>query len=201
MKRQIIILFILFISVFCSKPSYSAVTTIDGAITLDFYEDTQSGIENRWIFDIKLNDIGGGVESIYFDIEIQNTGLNYLNTYTEQLYTDPDVFSMVTTSFIPGDPFPFTIPALNSLFERPVGVNYIFYSIPADSEGNPMINNFYDTIPIMGNFDIKLDYINNLGINRTEQFNFSGPIAFSVPEPACLSLFAFGAFYLKTKII
>lgn len=178
---------------------FSAVTTIDGAITLDFYEDAQFG-NNRWIFDIKLNDIGGGVESIYFDIEIFNTGLNYLNTYTEQLYTDPDVFSMVTTSFIPGDPFPFTIPALNSLFERPVGVNYIFYSIPSDAEGNPMINNFSDAIPIMGSFDIKLDYINNLGINRTEQFNFSGPVAFSVPEPAIISLFALGFLLLRWLI-
>lgn len=57
MKRQIIILLIVFFA-FCMSPAYSAVTTSDGAITFDFYEDTQSGIENRWVFEFSYDYLG-----------------------------------------------------------------------------------------------------------------------------------------------
>ncbi|MDX9703004.1 MAG: hypothetical protein RBU23_08170 [Candidatus Auribacterota bacterium] len=71
MKRVLLIAVALFLF---STPSFSAVSTSDGVITLDFYEDTQSGIENLWIIDFSFNDIDGpgGLEEIEFSLLFMN---------------------------------------------------------------------------------------------------------------------------------
>ncbi|MEW6534906.1 MAG: hypothetical protein AB1454_04695 [Candidatus Auribacterota bacterium] len=77
-----IVFFLVVLVLFCT-PVYSSVTTADGLITLDYYEDTQSGIENRWVLDFSVNDIGGGVESILFNLRFYNSAVDFLNKYNQ----------------------------------------------------------------------------------------------------------------------
>jgi len=171
---------------------YSAVTTIDGAITLDFYEDTQFG-NNRWILDITLNDIGGGIESVYFDLQIHNVGMTYANEYN---FPEGGT-QLLNVGVIPTGTFPnyFNIPHIDSFGEVPLNANYILYAMPS----NMLIplSPPYGT-PIYDEFDVVLFYANSSGLNRNETLTLHGPIAFEpVPEPTGISLFVFGAFILR----
>ncbi|MEW6535486.1 MAG: hypothetical protein AB1454_07670 [Candidatus Auribacterota bacterium] len=181
--KKIVIAVVLF---FLCAPVYSSVTTADGLITLDYYEDTQSGIENRWILDFSVNDIGGGVESIGFDLLLYNQEVDFLNPYNQN--TDYYIIGYYTESTMPLVLLP-TIPS--GLYSLPVPINtdFTFYTTN-QFLGEPLINDFY----------IYLSYVNNLGVEKGEGFYLTGPVGATVPEPMGMLLFAFGAFLIKFLI-
>ena len=86
MKKLFLLSFIF--TILLSTQVFSAVTTSDGVIKLDFYADSQSGIENRWILDMTINDVDGtgGLEEINFGLTFLNLSMdfdNQYNSYTE----------------------------------------------------------------------------------------------------------------------
>lgn len=180
MKRLVLLACALFLF---SSPSYSAVTTSDGAITLDLYEDTQSGIENRWILDFSVNDLGSPHPDYFADLsfsfQLSNGALLY-----ENIYNDLDTIyynisgDIISTPYIRTD--------IDDL-PTPAGTEYIFYGMPRE-EGDAII----------GNFTVNLYYTKNIGSEVHEQLTLTGPIGFApVPEPISMALFTFGAFLLK----
>ena len=82
---KIFILSVLFVLTMFIAGYAESATTSDGVITLDFYEDTQSGIENRWILDFTVNDIDGpgGLEEIEFNLTFLNTAMDFNNLYND----------------------------------------------------------------------------------------------------------------------
>jgi len=184
MKQQIIILFILFISVFCSKLSYSAVTTIDGVITLDFYEDTESGISNRWILEFTMNNINPDIFGGWFDMTFWDNTISFENEYNE---ASP---YFTVSKYFPTSNFEEYVQNIDSVGKPmiPVGTSFPIYGVP-----NKL---FYQTegielTPIIGTIDITLN---------GDSLQLTGPIGFTVtpiPEPVGMSLFAFGAFLLR----
>jgi len=182
-----ILLFLLISTILFSSHAFSAVTTSDGAITLDFYEDTQSGIDNRWILDFNANDFDGpgGVEEIAFELILWNTAINFDSQYNPN--TDYYIFGSYATMPGPGNPsimFP-AIATDSGQLATPVETNYLFYATP-DEDSYPQGTQYE---PIIGNF-----YIRTNG----EDLRLTGPVGFSaVPEPMTTALFAFGAFLLK----
>ena len=178
------ILSVLFILTMFIAGYAESATTSDGAITLNFYEDTQSGIENRWILDMTLNDFDGpgGVEEVAFNLWIWTNRMSYENNY------NPSSDYYVIGGYFPNPGSGYYIPAIatdsGSLY-TPVGTNYLFYALPNEDylpEGT-------DFVPIIGNFDIDVN---------GERIQFTGPVGFApVPEPMSMVLFAFGAFLLK----
>ena len=180
--RKVLLLSLIFMFMFSSQV-FSSVTTSSGSLTLDFYEDTQSGIENRWILDVTINDYDGlgGAGAAYFDLLFRNTHMDFDNQYNSD--TDYYVFGHqdgargIEIPFIGLDP-PHTIPV-------PVGTNFLFYALPDGMNFQPNVE--YE--PIIGNFEIRAN---------GEALLFSGPVGFSaVPEPMSMVLFVFGAFLLK----
>jgi len=185
MKKFILsVLFIL--TMFIAGYAESA-TTSDGAITLDYYEDTQSGIENRWILDMTINDFDGpgGVEEMAFGLMFWNTFIDFDNQYNSN--TDYYIFASYSTVPGPGHPaimFPTIGTDMGQLY-TPVGTNYLFYSLP-DEDSLPE-NTTYEFI--IGEFSVDVN---------GERIQFTGPVGFApVPEPMSMVLFAFGAFLLK----
>lgn len=168
-------------------PAYSAVTTSSGSLTIDFYEDTLSGIANRWILDMTVNDIDGpgGIEELGFEIIMWNTSISFNNQYNSN--TDYYIFGSYATMPGPGNPsimYPSVVTDSGQLL-TPVGTNYLFYVTP-NEDYFPQGTQYE---PIIGNF-----YIRSNG----EDLQVNGPVGFApVPEPISVALFAFGAFLLK----
>jgi len=179
MKRIFLLSAIIFLFA-CN--GYSAVTTIDGRISLDFYEDTQSGIANRWILDFTVNDVDGGVEATSFNFEFLNVYMDFDNQY-----------NVLNTQFYHightlEDAIPFLeIPLISSNMPVPVGTHFIFYALP-DTRYMPDYNDTYE--PVIDYFPVRV---------RGDMLGLRGPVYFSapVPEPVGTSLFAFGAFLLR----
>ncbi|MDX9702081.1 MAG: hypothetical protein RBU23_03450 [Candidatus Auribacterota bacterium] len=183
MKRALLIAVALFLF---AHPSFSAVTTTDGLITLDFYEDTQLGVDNLWILDFTVNDIdgAGGVEEISFELTFLNTVMDFNNQYNTD--TDYYVTGYSSSGTIPLLLLPYIATPQNATL-TPVTESFTFFSTPL-VEGTPIIDEFY----------IKLSYGDNLGNNYHENIQLTGPVGFvPVPEPVGISLFLFGAFLLK----
>jgi len=175
------VLSVLFILTFFIANYVESATTSDGVITLDFYEDTLSGIENRWILDFTVNDIEGGVESLGFRMDMMNLVLNYDNEYN---VFPTDYYDLMYISQSPSAMYQ-RISTNSSL--TAVGSNYFFYAVSIE-EGEPVVDEFL----------INLAYMTNLGMEKHESISLTGPIAFNaVPEPITMILFAFGAFLLK----
>lgn len=206
MKKIFLISAIIFL--FASQ-GYSSVTTIDGAITLDFYEDTQFG-NNRWILDMTINDYDGpgGFEATNFHLTFANLAMNFDNPYNQNsIY-----YSFGLAGNIPDDYFP---PEISTPPDgvSPVPHNFVLFSsvgttfwnpvlVPVDTQflfyATPDENNFPSSnyIPIIGDFYVRLSHSDN-----TEYLMLTGPIGFAtVPEPAGMCLFALGAFFLKFLI-
>ncbi|MDX9702080.1 MAG: hypothetical protein RBU23_03445 [Candidatus Auribacterota bacterium] len=190
MKPMLFIATMCFIVAFTCVHSYSAVTTSDGVITLDFYEDTT--FNGRWIFDIILNDVEG-VESVYFNMELHNTAVTYDNEYNYAI-------TELHISAIPaGSPTnPFVIPYLDSLYPTAVGTEYSIYGMPAYLLFP--LSEPYGT-PIIDEFEVLISYATAIDQSKTETLTLTGPVAFvPVPEPMSMVLFVFGALFLKRCI-
>ena len=188
MKKYFILLAVFFIC-FLSPFVYCAVTTSDGAITLDFYEDTQSGIDNRWILDFTVNDIDGpgGLEEIYFNLEFLSVSMDYDNQYNQQS-TDFYRIGHNFSGTIPIIEYPTIDSPMGSPI--PVGTNLKFYAMP-DIDFFPDYDDCY--LPVMGTY-----YIRTTTSTNNETLYLFGPIGFDpVPEPMSMALFAFGVFFLK----
>ncbi|MCB1196594.1 hypothetical protein KDK77_10455, partial [bacterium] len=172
-----------------------SATTLDGLITLDFFEDTQSGIENRWILDFTVNDVGGSIESFTFTLFFFNGIMDFHNSSNPGsiLYefsylasgTIPNVFTPILSTKTTANPVP--IGTMFSLFLLPnPGLN----SIPDEGE------------PVLDDFDVELHYTDNLGQNHSQNLILNGPIFFAVPEPISISLYSFGTlllFFMRKK--
>lgn len=187
MKTHIIGLFILVASFISISTTYPSVTTSDGLITLDYYEDTQSGIDNRWILDMTVNDVDGpgGIEAIKFSIEILNYFMSYENQYN-QMETDYYDIGYMSSGSIPIVQLPFIASSQQKL-PTPVNTLFAFYTLP-EYEGNLMIDDFY----------VNLHYTDNFNVRKGEYLLLNGPIgAMSIPEPLSIALFGFGAILLK----
>jgi len=167
-----------------SSIGYSAVTTIDGVITLDFYEDTQFG-NNRWILDFTVNDVGGdGSGAIAFSLRVWNYHLSYNNEYNS-----PSEYYIIG-EYHPMPGYDISIPVIGTDMGQlltPIGTKYLFYAIPNE--------NYYpsdiDYVPTLGVFDIDIN---------GERVHLTGPVGFSVapvPEPSVMFLLVFGIFILK----
>ena len=178
-----IILSVLFILTMFIADYAKSATTSDGAITLNFYEDTQSSIESRWILDFTVNGLGslhiGNFEELTFSFQIYNGAMLYENVYND---IDTDYYNIsgdiISTPYIRTD-FD-DLPTL-------AGTEYTFYAMPRE-EGEPVI----------GNFTVNLYYTKNIGSQMHEQLTLTGPVGFSaVPEPMSMLLFVFGAFFLR----
>ena len=177
-----IILLVILLGMFFPTSSYSATTT-DGLITLDFYEDTQSDIENRWVLDFTINDVGGGIQSLTFDMTFVNTAMDYNNQYNTN--TAYYLISYMVQS--PGSFLPRISSRPPDYAPTPIDTIFTFYATPQSSG-----------IPILGEFYVETYYYDNLGSDYHETLTLAGPIGFApVPEPISTVLFAFGAFILK----
>ena len=169
---------------FCT-PSFSAVTTTDGLITLDFHEDTTQGVDNLWVLDFSVNDIDGpgGIEDIRFWLIFYNQSMDLNNEYN---ISNTDYYSI--GYYASNSMFLWPDIALDtSNLSTPVMTDYFFYSTPLD-EGEP----------ILGDFWIRMSYSDNLGNQYNEDVQLSGPVDFvAVPEPVSIALFSFGIFILK----
>jgi len=177
------VLSVLFILTFFIANYAESATTLDGLITLDFYEDTQSGIENRWILDMTVNDIGGGIESIKFETHpLSNMAMDYNNQYNSETEYYSIGYYSASTSLM--------LPMIASDYNKewiPIETNFIFYAMP-EMEGDPIIGEFYQ----------KIFYGDNLGNTYSSSLQLTGPVAFNaVPEPITMFLFVFGAFLLR----
>ncbi|MEW6534783.1 MAG: hypothetical protein AB1454_04060 [Candidatus Auribacterota bacterium] len=179
-----ILFFVVLLVLFC-RPAYSSVTTADGLITLNYYEDTQSGIENRWILDFSVNDIGGGVDSIKFGLTFYNEEVDFLNAYN---LTSTEYYNIGYYADIPNGIFPKIGSNAQKLW-IPVNTDFTFYTT----------NQFLGT-PLVADFFVSLSYVDNNGISKGENFYLQGPIGPAVPEPIGMFLFAFGAFLIKVLI-
>ncbi|MEW6536792.1 MAG: hypothetical protein AB1454_14375 [Candidatus Auribacterota bacterium] len=166
-------------------PVYSSVTTADGFITLDYYEDTQSGIENRWVLDFKVNELSGTqYTSVLFDMRFLNTAMDFDNIYNQ----NNDFYT-----FGHEDHFTYEYPVISShgvkLIPTYAGTNYLFYSLPEQQKEL-----------IIGNFSIDIYYIDALGNTNSELLRLSGPVGFTpVPEPVSMALFVFGIIVCYSK--
>ncbi|MEW6535487.1 MAG: hypothetical protein AB1454_07675 [Candidatus Auribacterota bacterium] len=176
--KKIVIAVVLFF--FCA-PVYSSVTTADGLITLDYYEDTQSGIENRWILDFSVNDVGQGIDSIKFRLVFYNEAVDFLNPYNQET----EYYSIGYYSDLPNGIFP-RITSTSQKSWIPVATDFTFYTTD-QFLGESLIGNFF----------VSLGYTDNMGIEKGENFYLQGPIGPAVPEPVGMLLFAFGAFLMK----
>ncbi len=188
MKRALLIAVALFLF---AHPSFPAVTTSDGLITLDFYEDTAFG-NGRWIFDIILNDVEG-VDLVYFNMEVHNTAMTYDNEYNDGI---TDLFLRTIGAGTPDNAY--HIPYIDSLYPTAVGTEYSLYGMPADLLMPLSVP--YGT-PIIDEFDVLISYATAIDQSKTETLTLTGPVYFSpVPEPVSMALFAFGAFFLHRII-
>ena len=177
-----------------STPSFSAVTTSDGAITIDLYEDTQSGIENMWVLDLTFNPIpklvGEGIETFSFDFTTDNQTIYYDNQYN---VLDTDYYNIsssiisVPEGMIGYAPFLKIYTGENDLVTLG-GTTYLFSALPRQ-EGELII----------GNYNLSLSWKRgNSPSYETQTIQLTGPVGFApVPEPLSMALFAFGAFFLK----
>jgi len=187
MKKLFLISAIIFLF---ATQGYSSVTTIDGAITLDFYEDTQFG-NNRWILDMKVNDYAGsGGGSVNFDLNIFNNGMFFDNQYN---VLDTDYYKIASSTVLGPDGILYPTLALHIYTDStdlptPEGTMFRFYALPTQ-EGEPII----------GTFNLLLGWGSSHN-PETQNFQLTGPIGFAVPEPAGMCLFALGAFFLKFLI-
>lgn len=181
-----ILLWAVLLFLFCA-PVYSSVTTADGLITLDYYEDTQSGIENRWILDFSVNDIGGGVESILFNLRFYNPEIDFLNEYNQD--TEYYTISHYVESTMPV----ILLPSIGSgLYSSP---------LPTNNEFTVFTTPLFQGLAQISDFFVYLSYMDNLGNQKGENFYLQGPIGPAVPEPIGMLLFAFGAFLIKLIIV
>lgn len=172
-----------------------AATTSDGFITLNFYEDTQSGIENRWILDFNVNDADGpgGIEGLTFTLSLGNPVMNYENEFNSNPTADY-IISSVPYPFppAPGEP-ELLFPVIKSQRTIPVDSQFIFYAVPQD-----YITLGQKGILLCDNFSLTVKHNDNLGNSYTENFEVYGPMGFMpIPEPVSISLFLFGAFFLE----
>ncbi|RJP57155.1 MAG: hypothetical protein C4541_10695 [Candidatus Auribacter fodinae] len=157
----------------------ASVTTSNGYYTIDFYEDTLSGIENRWIFDLNVNDpdVPGDVEELFFDVMFFNPAINFSNSYNpDSPYYEFSIYAQSTSQLFPV--------ISSDQLATPVGTTYLFYATPLLTE---ILDD--ELQPVMGSFGIRLE---------NETFMFNGPVNFvAVPEPACGLFFIFGAWFLR----
>ncbi|MDX9702418.1 MAG: hypothetical protein RBU23_05155 [Candidatus Auribacterota bacterium] len=184
MKRALLIAVALFLF---AHFAFCAVTTSDGVITLDFYEDTQSGIENRWILDFKVNDLGNSdFEELNVNMYIWNLAMTYDNPFNV-LQTDYYEIGTATQSVPPANFI--TIPLIMLETEAPDHSEFTFYATPEDGIVG---------YPILGNFSIHLYYSDGAGNFYQDYLILNGPMGFApVPEPMTTALFVFGAFFLQ----
>ena len=186
MKLMLSIVTLCFILLHTTIPSYSAVTTTDGLVTLDFYEDTQSGIDNRWVLDFTMNDISPDILGGWFELRFWDNAISFENEYNE---SSPYFY---VSKFFPTADFEDYVQDISSFGKPmiPVGTNFPIYGLPNEL--------FYQTEgvelrPIIGTIDIVLN---------GENMQLTGPVGFApVPEPISILLFAFGAFFLKRILI
>jgi len=182
---------------FITIPSYSAVTTIDGLVTVDFYEDTQSGAENRWIFEILYNYNSIFLhedEKLYFEGVLKNKAITFQNEYN---FWETDYYIVDYTPTITTD----NKQTLAEITQYPL--------IRTNTERLPHFLNLSlymtlskDEIPIFGNFEIDLFYETKFVSFKQETLSLYGPIGFApVPEPISIFLFIFGAIFLRKSLI
>ncbi|MEW6535485.1 MAG: hypothetical protein AB1454_07665 [Candidatus Auribacterota bacterium] len=178
--KKIVIAVVLF---FLCAPVYSSVTTADGLITLDYYEDTQSGIENRWILDFSVNDIGQGIDSVRFDLKLYNTQIDFVNAYNPS--SSYYVIGYYEVSTMPVVYIP-SIGTDTYQLATPINTDFSLYSL-TNFSGDALIGSFF----------VSLGYTDNMGVKKGENFYLQGPIGPAVPEPIGMVLFALGAFLMK----
>lgn len=186
MRKIIFLLALIF--VVCLPSIGKTTTTSDGLISLNYYEDTEPGNPDRWILDITVNHVAE-IQSVGFQITIENIWMNYLNDYNMPYSTSDytleeihDIYGLTDTPYI------------YSLRLIPEYSFFRFYSIPHDTVmGTP-----YQGELLIGNFNVELSYVDNLGQSYENNLTLSGPVGFAapVPEPLSMCLFAFGAFLL-----
>ncbi|MEW6535185.1 MAG: hypothetical protein AB1454_06140 [Candidatus Auribacterota bacterium] len=180
--KKIVLAAVLF---FLCAPVYSSVTTADGLITLDYYEDTQSGIENRWILDFSVNDMGQGIDSIKFELTFYNEAVDFPSLYNVQ---KTQYYSIGYYADIPNGIFP-SIGSDEQKLWIPLNTEFTFYT-----------TNKFIGEPLLGEFYVNLVHYDNFGTRNEDGFYLQGPIGPAVPEPMGMLLFAFGAFLIKFLI-
>lgn len=158
-----------------------AATTSDGLITLDFFEDTQSSIENRWILYFTVNGVDyidylSSVEMIFENTVI--TFSNPFNTANDQLYSTGSLF-------VPPNIF---YPLINSIPNYPTGTEITFYALLTQGGDE-----------IIGDFPVNVTYRDNLGQNHQDTLFLTGPID-TIPEPFSMALFVFGLLFIRLFI-
>jgi len=176
--KKIVIAVVLFL--FCA-PVYSSVTTADGLITLDYYEDTQSGIENRWILDFSVNDIVGNIDSVKFTLTFYNEEVDFLNEYNHTT----EFYSIGYYDEAPHIAYP-SITSTPQKAWIPLNTDFVFYT-----------TNQFMGEPLLGEFYVNLIHYDNFGNPNEDGFYLQGPIGTAVPEPIGMLLFALGAFLMK----
>jgi len=191
MNRRLIVFFMVSLSIFCSGISYSSVTTFDGAITLDLYEDTQSG-DGRWILDFTVNGtIEPSPDSVYFSLKSTNMSINFYNQYNN---LDSNYFGITEYSLVDENGLPMVFQQYiytdSTDLPTPEGTMFRFYALPSQ-QGEPII----------GTFNLLLGWGSSHNNLASQNIQLTGPIGFAaVPEPAGMCLFALGAFFLKFLI-
>ena len=161
-----------------------SATTSDGLITLDFFEDTTHGVPDLWQLDFTVNDIGGGIESLTFDLTFFNANM----AFNSQLNPSTVFYGFSGLVQNPGAVVPVVRSKADSL-PVPVSTLFSFFLNSPISE----IPNPPDLIPVIGEIPIFLDHKDNLGNEFSETLTVTGPIGFVVvPEPISISLYVFG---------
>ena len=68
-----------------SNLAFAALTTADGVLTLDFFEENQSNIDNLWIMQFTFNDINPYILGAMLAISYESNKLTFENTLNESL--------------------------------------------------------------------------------------------------------------------
>ena len=95
MKNIVIILGLLCV---VSCPVQSAVTTSDGAITIDFYEDMD--VPNRWVLDFKVNQLDASSPDYFESLSFLVTASNWRTMYFDhEENADTDYYNIWTVNY------------------------------------------------------------------------------------------------------
>jgi len=183
------ILFLLIIPAFLFSCSvFASVTTSDGSITLDLYEDTELGVNNLWVLEMTINEVDA-IESLSFHLDYLNVYMDIDNEYNV-LNTQYYSIGHNSTVSLPMVEYP----VIRTNDPIPVGTTFVFYLLP-DTYYLPDYNDTYE--PVIDYIPIRI----NIG-SDSEMLGLLGPNYFvaSVPEPISMGLFVFGAIFLKSFI-
>ncbi len=196
MKKLFLITVVFFLF---STPSFSSVSTSDGALVIDFHEDTPFNIDTGWSLEIHNTEL---VYYFEYQLVFRNTAFNFDNEYISQTLA-PDFWAEVTYEEISD-----SIKYSKISMAQPAMLND-----PDDYDG-PLIptgwfvySGLFTGLPtgegytIIDEFEIDITYTINLENTYSETLTLTGPVGFApVPEPMSMALFVFGAFILKKCI-